>query len=461
MVYIVDMTRFNRKPRKLLGLIGIGLAVVVLGTACSDGVIDSERSSGDRSATTSIQCVPAVGAPDASAAQDALVTVAAQEQYASFGARGNPNCDVSVDDWCLQYVNYGVQLQQIAMCMVFQNKARKFTGPGQLNGTFPLTAVRAYCVDYAQEGLASEGYLNDLGLCDNTMSGYRGSVRVYNTENTKYGDRARLLYPNPFYGVGAMQFMPWRQSTGTANQVQINSKMAPLNESQAPARPAAYSPYSGSNSQDCEGQGAWLYCKVLPGLQPKTWVSKALFDIGNFPVQFQFTNNTPYDMRLKNSASGPGFLLDPAGFGVIKPTNPNPTTTTTSPFGPPTTSPTTRCELKPGELSCVPPAATAYIGGYLTVSSTTDEMSWTGNFVLDTVVNGTYYEYPVSVTFLLKLTKDKDAFDVNIRSYTSASTCNAKSPVVQISLKCDQPVFNNSAANPIVSSAVDVGQGGR
>jgi hypothetical protein len=82
-------------------------------------------------------------------------------------------------------------------------------------------------------------------------------------------------------------------------------------------------------------------------------------------------------------------------------------------------------------------------------------MSWTGNFVLDTIVNGSYYEYPVTVTFLLKLTKDKDAVDLNIRSYTSASSCNAKSPTAQISLTCNQPVFNNSVANPIVTADVN------
>lgn len=457
-VYVVDMKnagKFNWRKRSLVGLFLASL--LLIGVACSDGVRDSAKSdSASRDASSGISCVPAAGArPGTDASTNPFVSNSVDAEFADHGARGNSHCDVNVPEWCLTNVNYGAQLPDIAMCMVFNNKARKFTAPGELSGTFPLTAVSAYCVNYSQSGLASEGYLDDLGLCDNTMSGYRGSVRVYNTANTKYGDEARLLYPNPFYGVGAIQFMPWRQSTGTANQVQINSKMSPLSEAQASARPAAYSPFSGSNSQTCEGQGAWLYCKALPGLQPKSWVSTALFDIGNFPVQFQFTNNTPYDMRLKNSASGPGFLLDPAGFGVVKPTNPNPTTTTTSPNSPPTTAPATRCAPKSGELSCVPPTATAYIGGYLTVSSTTDEMSWTGNFVLDTIVNGSYYEYPVTVTFLLKLTKDKDAVDPNIRSYTSASSCNAKSPTAQISLTCNQPVFNNSVANPIVTADVN------
>ena len=240
---------------RVLRLSVVVAAVLLVAAACSDGVRDSARESGGNRNASTIEpeapaCTIASGAINTQPGQVSTKVVDSLKQYAAFGARGNPNCDVVLSDWCRSTANYGVQLPDIAMCMVFDNKASRFTSPDTLGANFPLTAVGAFCVPYRQSGLASQGYLDDRGLCTDT-SGYRGSVRVYNTAETGYGDQARLLYPNPFLGVGAIQFMPNRQSTGPYVQVQVNSTMAPLSESQAPARPAAQSPFSGSNWQGC------------------------------------------------------------------------------------------------------------------------------------------------------------------------------------------------------------------
>jgi hypothetical protein len=401
---------------RVLRLAVVVAAVLLVAAACSDGVRDSARESGgNRNASISLPdppCTIASGAINTQPGQGSKNKDFSIERYAAFGARGNPNCDVVLSDWCLSTANYGVQLPDIAMCMVFDNKAARFTSPDTLGANFPLTAVGAFCVPYRQSGLASQGYLDDRGLCTDT-SGYRGSVRVYNTAETGYGDQARLLYPNPFLGVGAIQFMPNRQSTGPYVQVQVNSTMAPLSESQAPARPAAQSPFSGSNWQGCEGQGQWLYCRNVGAPNASAWSPTMRFDIGTRPVKLRIINSTSATIRVVSTSAGNGLLVDPNGVGTSRDVA--------------------------GSISTIPSKGGAYIGGYLAIDDATDK-SWTAQLEVETLGAGLV---PVTVTFKLSGDRTKNE-----------STCIPQNRSGSFTIKCNTPSWNNISDLPIMEANV-------
>ena len=408
------MANPTRSRRPLLGSALVLAALLVGAAACSDGIRDSAKENGgSRNASSGMTCSVASGAIDTSPTQSPTTPVPALEQDAAFGARGNPNCNVSLADWCLPNASYGVQLPDIAMCMIFTNKAARFTSPDTLGANFPLTASGAFCESYRDAGSPNQGYLDDLGLCTST-SGYRGSVRVYNTKGTAYGDVPRLLYPNPFLGVGAIQFMPHRQSTGPYVQVAINTRMAPLSAGSAPARPAAQPPFSGSNWQACEGEGTWLTCRSEGGLAPSAWSPEMRYEIGTRPIKLRITNSTTRTNRMTSSYAGRGILVDPNGVGTSKST--------------------------PGSIDVLTANATAYVGGYLAIEDGSAEKSWTGQFEIQTLSG---VSVPVTVTFKL-------SFD----GMKNESTCIVDNRTATSTFKCNTPTFNNSPDMPILSANI-------
>ncbi len=403
-VYIVDMKRMGTRRR---GALALGLiALLVLATACSDGVRDADRTSVERGASSGSAWSGAAGCE----AQTPNLA-----QYAMYGSRGYPYCSVNVLAYCNEAGNYGVQLPDITLCFALTNKTRKFTAPDTLSSKFPLTLTNAYCESYRQSGSSDKGYLDDQGLCSST-GGYRGSVRVYNSDEL-FKDQPRLLNPNPFMETAAVQFMPHRQSTGPDVRIFVSSLMAPFSDRQSAAQAEAVAPFSGSNEfREC-AQGEYLSCRLTRGFGAKEWNPRAYIDIGNYPIRLQIRNSSGRPMRLLSSSAGSGLLIDPVALGSV---------------------------------DNIPAGGTAYVGGYLAANSSSAEMSWTGSYCIETLTGCV----GVTVTFRLKFASDKDALDPNSRNYTNVSTCIPENDRAQVTYKCDTPTWNNSVESPVVTANV-------
>lgn len=336
-------------------------------------------------------------------------------QYAMFGARGYPNCNINVAAYCNDAVSfYG--LPDISLCFALTNRTKKFTAPDTLGAKFPLTLSDAWCVSYRQTGSADDGKLDDLGLCSD-VSGYRGSIRVYTTGNV-FPNQARMLNPNPFMETAAVQFMPHRQSTGPAVRIFVSSLMAPFNATQQAAQPDAESPFAGSNGGNCDTQGEYLSCRLTNSIPPKSWNPRGNFDIGNYPIRLQVKNSSGRPMRLLGSSAGSGLLIDPVALGSV---------------------------------DAIPAGGTAYVGGYLKANSSDAEMSWTGSYCIEQLAGGCVN---VDVTFKLKFTSDKDALNPQARNYSNGSTCIVESRTAATTYKCNTPTYNNSVESPLITANI-------
>jgi len=408
-VYVVDMTTTKRIR---LGALAIGLtALLVLAAACSSGVRDAQNES-DVSRGAAVGNAGWPGPGGCESAQPDL------SEYAKFGARGYPYCNINIGAYCNDAVSfYG--LPDISLCFALTNKTKRFTGPDTLGSKFPLTLSNAYCESYRQSGSADDGYLDDKGLCTST-SGYRGSIRVYTTGSV-FPNQARLLNPNPFMETAAVQFMPHRQSTGPAVRIFVSSLMAPYDVSQKAAQPEAESPFSGTNGGNCDRQGEYLSCRLTNTIESKSWNPRGNFDIGNYPLRMQIKNSSGRPMRLTsggNGTPGSGLLIDPISLKAVT-------------------------EIPAGE--------TAYVGGYLKAGVSDEEMSWTGSYCIEQL-SGSCVN--VDVTFKLKFASDKDAANSSARNYANASTCIVDARSAATTYKCNTPSFNNSVESPLLTANV-------
>lgn len=384
--------------------------MVVSGAACSDGLRDAARTDSERGASGVDTWNDPAGCatPDAERRPDVSV-------YAMHGARGYPYCNIDLDEWCrpADYKN----LSNISFCFELTNRTRKFTAPDILGSRFPLTLSQAYCNSYRDAGDAEKGYLDDKGLC-REMSGYRGNPRVYGL-GSAFPNQARLLNPNPFMETGAIQFAPSVILAGLSNRLFVNSSMAPFTTGQPGAEPYGYSPYNiGSNAGDCDTQGRYLWCRLTSPVTPKTYDTRASFEIGNYPLRLQIKNSSGRPMKLRSSSAGTGFLVDPVAVGSVED---------------------------------LPAGGTAYIGGYLVANTSEAAMSWTGSYCIETIA-GTCVD--VEVTFQLKFTVDKDAVDPKARNYTNTSTCLIDNRSATTTYKCNTPSFNNSVESPVLTANV-------
>ena len=409
-VYVVDMTKTTKRVR--LGAMAFGLAaLLILAAACSSGVRD-EQSSNDanRGAASGTAAWPGPAGCENSPTN--------LDQYAMFGARGYPNCNININAYCNDAVSfYG--LPDISLCFALTNKTKKFTAPDTLGSKFPLTLSNAYCESYRQSGSVDSGYLDDQGLCTST-SGYRGSIRVYSTGSV-FPNQARLLNPNPFMETAAVQFMPHRQSTGPAVRIFVSSLMAPYNSSQKAAQPEAESPFSGTNGGNCDTQGEYLSCRLTNTIESKSWNPRGNFDISNYPLRMQVKNSSGRPMRLTsggNGTAGSGLLIDPVSLKAVT-------------------------EIPSGE--------TAFIGGYLKANVSDEEMSWTGSYCIEQLSGACVN---VDVTFKLKFTSDKDAANPSARNYANASTCIVDARSAATTYKCNTPSFNNSVESPLLTANI-------
>jgi len=381
-------------------------AILIVGVACSSGIRDAERSSVDRGASGS-----SAGWLGPAGCESQTPSVA---QYADHVARGYPYCNIAVNQWCNDAVSfYG--LPDIGLCFVLENKTKKFTAPGRLDSSVPLTVVDAWCVPYRQTGNPDDGYLDDQGLCTNADY-YRGSPRVYTTGSV-FPQQARLLNPNPFMGTAAIQFMPHRQSTGPRVRLFVNSLMPPFNANQASAEPFGESPFSGTNGGDCDTQGRYFSCDVVGSIDTKSWNPKITYALGNYPLRLQITNSTGRPMTLQNQNVGSGLLLDPVALASVE---------------------------------SIPAGGTAYIGGYLQANSSTAEMSWTGSYCIGALTGCV----KADVTFRLKFVSDKEAVDSGARSYSNVSTCIIDNGTPSVTFKCNTPTWNNSVESPLITANV-------
>lgn len=390
-------------------LLAIGLVAVLLGAAaCSDGVRDAQTSIATEGRSASADSAAWPGPIGCQNGADL-------SQYAMFGARGYPNCNINIGAYCNDAVQfYG--LPDISLCFALFNKTKKFTAPDTLGSKFPLTLSDAWCVSYRQTGDADKGYLDDQGLCS-PVDGYRGSVRVYATGNV-FPNQARMLNPNPFMESAAVQFMPHRQSTGPAVRIFVSSLMAPFSSTQQAAQPDAQSPFNGSNTGNCDTQGEYLSCRMTNTVQASSWNPRNNFDISNYPLRLQIKNSSGRPMRLLSSSAGSGLLVDPVALGSV---------------------------------DAIPSGGTAYVGGYLKANATDAEMSWTGSYCIEQAAGGCVN---VDVTFKLKFTSDKDALNPQARNYSNVSTCIVESRSAAATYKCNTPTYNNSVESPLITANV-------
>lgn len=364
----------RRRPLSVLVLVA-GLALVA--TACSDGLRDAARSDGaQRSAS---------GFPDLSNFGNSFIQTR---------TNGDPNTSVDVDKFCSEVSPGLFEAAAIATCFIFDNQTSRFTAPGQLSDKFALT------VPYAECGRDDAG---DRALGDPCVAtGKRyGRIRNYKNDN---GYGIRVLTPNPFLNLAAIQFRSSAQKAGTEELVYVGSTQAPLNLNQTPAKAFFSTPWTDDNYGDCRGSGQFIACS----LDRSSWsvngdFPRPRYTFRTLPVQITINNNSGRPMSIQSGSRpvpGVGFLVDPSGTST--------------------------------DLTTIPSGGRVIVGGYRSTNSN-EGHSWTANYCIDSLSGCV----PVSITIKMENEGGK---------WVNKSTCFVNNTSATATYKCNQPALNDDDA---------------
>lgn len=349
-----------------------GLALVA--TACSDGLRDAARSERTQRSAS--------GFPDLSNFGNSFIQTR---------TNGDPTTSVDVDKFCSEISTGWLDAAAIATCFVFDNQTSRFTAPGQLSGKFALT------VPFAECGRDDAG---DRALGDPCVatSGRYGRIRNWGNDN---GYGIRVLTPNPFLNLAAIQFRSSAQKAGTEELVYVGSTQAPLNLNQTPAKAFFSTPYSADNGGDCRGSGQFIACSLDPG----SWSTKGDFPRPRYtfrtlPLQITINNNSGRPMSIQSGSrpvAGVGFLADPIGTSA--------------------------------DLTTIPSGGRLIVGGYRSANSN-EGHSWTANFCIDSLSGCV----PVSITIKMGVVDNK---------WVNQSTCVVSNTSATATYKCNTPSLND------------------
>jgi hypothetical protein len=354
------MKRFNR-----YALVALALCFGLVAAACSDGVVDAKRTDG------------------------------------SARSAAGASTSVNIDEFCSTFTRGGfMTAAEIGTCFILENRTSAFTAPNRLGGKVPLTVPKAECG-------AKSNNANDP--CVKTNGKY-GEIRDHQNGNV-YG--ARVLAPNPFTEVGAIQFQAAAMWAGTEQIVYVGSSQAPFDLSQAPAKAFFSNPYSASTFGDCRGNGQFIGCDIVDG----SWASSGDWQRPRYtfytkPMRITINNNSGSPMSLDGSAnSGVGFLLDTVALQNV---------------------------------DSIATGSQAFIGGYRSVNSDAAQ-EWSATYCVDYKPTGSQADptcIPVTITVKVGKVDNK---------WVNQSSCVVASRTAAVTIKCDQPTMNESDTDRIVT----------
>jgi hypothetical protein len=287
-------------------------------------------------------------------------------------------------------------VRNIVTCFVLENQTKKFSAPNKLDTKVPLTVTKAYCS-------------RDRSPCVNE-TGYYGDLRIEGTGNV-YGWRS--LTPDPFTGIGAIQFMPNKIWQGTDNRLFVNSSVGPFTLQQTGAQPEFSNPSSGTNGGNCSTQGSFIGCTLDQGSWQKDGTEqRPRYTFFTKPMRITINNNSGSPMSLSSPASpGRGFLVDP---------------------------------VAQGNVEAIATGGQAFIGGYRSTNSN-DEQSWTASYCVDYKPISSSAAptcIPVDITVKVAWVENK---------WVNQSQCVVNARTAAVTIKCDTPTMNDSDTDRIVS----------
>lgn len=341
------------------------LCVGLLATACSDGVIDARRTDGSsRSAAASAD---------------------------------SPN----LDEFCSKFTRLGFfTAAEIATCFILENKTSKFAAPNRLGDKFALTVPKAECGDAG----------NVTGDPCVATSGRYGELRDHQNGRV-YGPR--ILTPNPFREIGAIQFQSAAMYAGTEEVVFVGSSDAPFSLAQSAAQAFFSNPYSADTGGHCTAQGQFIGCAIVEGSYQRRgdW-QRPRYTFFTKPMRITINNNSGSPMTSSTPASsGSGFLIDP---------------------------------VAQANVDSIPTGGQAFIGGYRSTNSN-DEQSWTASYCVDYKPMGSTANptcIPVDITVKVAWVENK---------WVNQSQCVVNARTAAVTIKCDTPTMNDSDTDRIVS----------
>ena len=372
------------KRRSKTVLLALLVTASILGTACSDGIRDAARVDGtSRSAA---------------------------------GASSGSDASVNLDEFCSTFKRGGfLTAAEIATCFVLDNQTAKFTAPNKLGSRVALTVPKAECGSKWDSSKVSGD------PCEKT-SGKYGEIR--NTDNGDvYGPR--ILTPNPFRGIGAIQFQSAAMYAGAEETVYVGSSEAPFTLAQAPAKAFFSTPYSADNGGYCASQGQFLSCSLVDGsFASKGDWPRPRFIFETRPLRIEIKNNTSFPISLTSGPSTSAtLLLDP---------------------------------VARGGLDNIAAGAYGYDGGYRSTSSDSDQtyaasmcLNWRGNY------NGTVQDVCIAISLNIVLKKVDGRWVSNMNPQNgTAGACDIKKATVTFTPKCE--VFiNDSDSDRFVTIAIN------
>ena len=287
-------------------------------------------------------------------------------------------------------------VRNIVTCFILENQTKKFSAPNKLDSKVPLTVTKAFCSGYTKPCMNETGYYGDIRT--------EGIGKVYGW---------RDLTPNPFTGVAAMQFMPYKIWQGTNNRIFINSQEAPFALQQTAAQPEFENPSSGTNGGNCDNQGSFIGCTLDRGSWQRDGTEqRPRYTFFTKPMRITINNNSGSPMSLTSPASpGRGFLLDP---------------------------------VAQGNVEAIATGGQAFIGGYRSTNSN-DEQSWTASYCVDYKPMGSTANptcIPVDITVKVAWVENK---------WVNQSQCVVNARTAAVTIKCDTPTMNDSDTDRIVS----------
>ena len=286
--------------------------------------------------------------------------------------------------------------RNIVTCFVLDNQTKKFSAPNKIDAKVPLTVTKAFCS------------YNRAPCVDET--GYYGDLRTQGIGNV-YG--FRRLTPDPFTGIGAIQFMPNKIWQGTDNRLFVNSSTAPFTLQQTSAQPEFENPSSGTNGGNCNTQGSFIGCTLDQGSWQRDGKEmRPRYTFFTKPMRITINNNSGSPMTLTTPASpGRGFLIDP---------------------------------VAQGNVDSIATGGQAFVGGYR--STNTDEgQEWSADYCVDYKPTGSLADptcIPVTITVKVGKVDNK---------WVNQSSCVVTSRTAAVTIKCDQPTMNESDTDRIVT----------
>ena len=315
----------------------------------------------------------------------------------------SPNLDAFCSAGSFPYV------RNITVCFVLRNETAKFTGPDVLGGKFELTVPRGDC-----EKLYAEDICQETG-------GYFGSIRSQDLGST-YG--RRVLTPNPFTNIGAIQFQPDEIWQGVDVRLYVGSNTPPFSTDQAMAQPEFEIPTAGKNGGNCNNQGEFIACELIGS----SWSTagndgRPQYRFTTKPLRIQIANTTKYPMLLQSKSNGAGFLPDPVAIADV--------------------------EAIPGGNGV------AFVGGYRAVSGG-GAQSYSASYCLDTsktadsIVPGAALPQPSLADCVRIELKISIGIDANGKP-ENKSACTVTNPFKTLTIKCPQPTLDPDATLASVS----------